>query len=247
MERSSFEKKGYIKGSLTDFNLDIDEAFAISKAYIEKLVTSTELEGRDINYSSGEINSFHALHKCDELMALYYKSGLIEKIGDLLGKEVEIRGAELFAKPAYVGLASPWHQDNFYWCLEEGHAVTVWIAYTSVGPVNGGLSYLVESHKLGTLNHEDSNAPGSSQTVVRSLLDKVLLSHDQITHHLSKGEFLIHHSNMIHGSGNNESAFPRTALTIQVKAKKDRYDPKKLEFYNKRLNEQIEKRKGGLK
>ena len=242
MSFREFDVRGFCKSDSNAHHLDIAEAYDIATSYIESVINSAEVRPRDVNYASGEVNSFHALHKCEELMRMYESSGLIDYVSSLLDQDSEIRGAELFAKPARIGLPSPWHQDNFYWCLERGDAVTIWIACAPVGPLNGGLSYLAGSHKLGTLDHEDSNAPGSSQTIRSDLLEKALLNHDQVTHHLSPGEFLVHHSNTIHGSADNHSAFPRTGLTLQLKAKSDQYDLKRQEHYQERLKEQIQQR-----
>ena len=33
-----------------------------------------------------------------------------------------------FAKPKKVGMASPMHQDNFYWNLKDPNCFTMWIA-----------------------------------------------------------------------------------------------------------------------
>ena len=35
---------------------------------------------------------------------------------------------ELFAKPSKIGIMSPPHQDNYYWCLKNGKSLTFWIA-----------------------------------------------------------------------------------------------------------------------
>ena len=73
--------------------------------------------------------------------------------------------SELFAKPAQKGLPSPIHQDNFYWCVKGGNALTVWIALDDVTSANGGIQYYNESQKLGVVKHEPSYAKGSSQKV----------------------------------------------------------------------------------
>ena len=57
------------------------------------------------------------------------KNKKIQKIASkiLKGRTKEF-GAEVFAKPAKVGLQSPIHQDNFYWNIKSNKGITMWIA-----------------------------------------------------------------------------------------------------------------------
>ena len=53
-----------------------------------------------------------------------------EKIAEtFLESKSKFIQSELFAKPSKVGLASPFHQDNFYWAVKGSNALTVWVAF----------------------------------------------------------------------------------------------------------------------
>jgi ectoine hydroxylase-related dioxygenase (phytanoyl-CoA dioxygenase family) len=133
------------------------------------------------------------------------------------------------------------HQDNFYWCLDNANGLTVWIALDKCDESNGGLSYYKGSHKLGTLDHKDSFAPGSSQTIRDyDLLYK--MDKDRVLVHLEPGDCLIHHSNTIHGSAANTSERARRGVTMQFKGKHAGYDAKMKAHYEARLAEQIRMR-----
>ena len=76
-------------------------------------------------------------------------------------------GAEVFAKPAVVGMSVPIHQDNYYWNLNNAKGVTVWIALDKSTKKNGALFYYKSSHKLRLLKHKNSYTPGSSQKITK--------------------------------------------------------------------------------
>ena len=47
-------------------------------------------------------------------------------------KKIKLRQSEYFAKPKGSGLPVPNHQDNFYWNVVGGNALTVWIALSKI-------------------------------------------------------------------------------------------------------------------
>ena len=97
----------------------------------------------------------------------------------ILKEKSKIKGIEYFAKPPKIGMASPPHQDNFYWCLKKPKGANFWIAIDHASKKNGGLYYFKVSQKLGLLKHKNSNIPGSSQTVLnlpsKKIIEKNLL------------------------------------------------------------------------
>ena len=162
-----------------------------------------KLDGRDINYVDGEINSIHSLHKGDNYFTKFAAKESVKKAAEvLLDAKAELRGAELFAKPAKIGLPSPMHQDNFYWCVKGNNALTMWVALDYCNKDNGGLTYYRGSQKLGLLNHVDSHAPGSSQKVEDKYLNQ-LGDAAAVTPSVEPGDVLVHNSLMIHGSSAN--------------------------------------------
>ena len=62
----------------------------------------------------------------------------------MLDDDEEDFGAELFAKPAFKGLPSPIHQDNYYWCIDDANALTMWIAMDDSGEKNGGYFIIIK-------------------------------------------------------------------------------------------------------
>jgi ectoine hydroxylase-related dioxygenase (phytanoyl-CoA dioxygenase family) len=132
-----------------------------------------------------------------------------------------------------VGLPSPWHQDNAYWCLEPASGLTIWIALDAADAENGGVNYLRGSHRLGLLPHQPSYAPGSSQTIMS------LPALDCVTPALAPGDALVHHCLTIHGSSANRSGRARRGVTLQYQGASAQVNQEKLQQYESALEVQV--------
>ena len=199
---------------------------------------------RDINFSDpNTINSIHHMDDWKWTKKLRRNKKLMRLAEELIDNNIDDFGAELFAKPAKVGLKSPPHQDNFYWCLDDANGLTVWIALDRSSRHNGGVYYYCGSHRKKLLQHVNSFAPGSSQKVkhLNSLRNCKI-----ITPNLMPGDCLIHHSLVVHGSGINDSKNSRIGLTIRYKSKKSKIDKKMKFHYEKELLKQINSRKNTI-
>jgi phytanoyl-CoA hydroxylase len=241
---TEYKEKGFTK--IEGF-FSTDELSNLESELQKFIDEHTENMVRDeINYtSSGQINSIHRLAGIKSGIESYFsnllnKSKFRELAAVFLEDEAEVRNMEFFAKPAREGLKSPWHQDNFYWGVAGGNALTIWLSLDHCDETNGAVKYVVGSHKLGTIDHKDSFAPGSSQTVADESLmadkDKVVCLS------LKPGDILIHHSDTIHGSDDNKSDRSRRGITFQYKGKNSEYDQEMINHYLSRLEKQVNMR-----
>lgn len=55
----------------------------------------------------------------------------------------------LFKEPG--GGRTPWHQDQFYWPLEDGRTITLWMPLADVPAEVGSMTFASGSHRLGDL------------------------------------------------------------------------------------------------
>ena len=201
-------------------------------------------EGRDINFidtkkNYKDLNSFHKLSDLSWIKKLGKSKKNIQLVKQFIGSEVEFKNSELFAKPKKKGLAAPDHQDNFMWCIKGSNALTMWIALDNANKKNGIVYYYEGSHKYGVLEHTSSYAKGTSQKVK----DKNFLKKFKKTYpELKRGDALIHHSLIVHGSNKNLSKNSRQGLTFQYKDKKANYDKVKMMKYLKNLKVQVNAR-----
>ena len=240
---SEYQSRGWVIEKNVHSLIEINNIKKKIKNFLEKNLKN--YSGRDINFSNnkveiGSLNSFHKMDDCDYIKKLAF-SDKIYNISKkyLKTKKPELRACELFAKPKINGLAAPIHQDNYYWCVNDANALTIWLALDKSTKENGGVFYFDGSHKYGIFEHEPSNAKGTSQKIKgKNSLKNFFIS----TPNIEIGDCIIHHSLVAHGSDTNKSETNRSGLTFQFKSEKSYYDDQLKNSYEKSLNQQISDR-----
>lgn len=202
-------------------------------------VATSELSGRDINHVQGAVNSIHALHHYPFFAELLHGLSMRNLASVYLGESVRPQAAELFAKPAKVGLPSPWHQDNAYWCLSPPVGVTIWIALDRCDVDNGALMYICGSHRVGALPHDPSYVPGSSLGIATAHLP----GDERVIPWLQPGDALLHHCLTVHGSLANTSERARCGVTLQYAGSSTTVDQEARHHYTQSLADQVAWRK----
>ena len=209
----------------------LNELENVKKKIIKKKVGQFYHETKD-----GNINTIHDIQKIYNkgyLRDISQNSKIIQIAKALINDDPVIRNMEFFLKPKFTGLPSPFHQDNFYWNIEEAKALNIWIACTKSNKNNGGVIYLSGSNKLGTIDHKLSYAKGSSQKIDDFVLKN--LNFKKVFPDLNAGDCIFHHPNVIHGSLKNNSPKDRIGFVISYKAKKAKTDKKKIKLYKKNI------------
>tara|TARA_B100000963_G_C22628983_1_gene673910 strand:+ start:2550 stop:3278 length:729 start_codon:yes stop_codon:yes gene_type:complete len=131
------------------------------------------------------------------------------------------------------GKATPPHQDNFYWCRKPKSALTAYIALNNHSSVNGGIEYLLTTHKLKTFNHLASKVKGFSSFIKNSKID----NYKKFKPKLKTGDVIFHHCNIIHQAGkNNHKKLDRKALALAIYSNRSKLDLKLQKKYFKNRN-----------
>jgi phytanoyl-CoA hydroxylase len=197
---------------------------------------------KEIHYSEGEINTIHTLSQNDSFFNNLMHHKKIKNIAEqVLGGDVEPQWVQYFAKPAKVGLSSPFHQDNFYWCVNPCKTITFWISLSEITKDMAPLIYYKKSHLLGKIQHENSFSPGSSQKVRDEILE-TLGQENKISYNYSPGDASIHHGWSVHGSEANLSNKSRRGISIWYKEKSAGYNEKDLLKYKRNLDFQLKQK-----
>ena len=128
-------------------------------------------------------------------------------------------GVTYLCKPARTGLPALWHQDGAPWAarLSGSPALTIWIALDDTNTNNGCLRVIPGSHRCGA----QSLRPNSLTASMFGLeMDTAFVDErSAIELPLESGHGLVHHPNVIHGSGPNRSTQPRQALAIGYRSR----------------------------
>jgi chlorinating enzyme len=146
------------------------------------------------------------------LVELGRKSVILDAVEQLIGPNILLFGASIFAKNACDPRYVSWHQDSAYFGLSPHEEVTAWVAFTDSNPANGCLRVLPGSHRGHDLKHVETHARDNmlakGQTIMgvdeSAAVDLVL----------SAGEFSLHHERTAHGSPANDSADRRIGFAF---------------------------------
>lgn len=111
-----------------------------------------------------------------------------------------------------------WHQDYGYWYHQgvlRPDMLTLAIAVDENTAENGCMSVLKGSHKLGRLEH---GRKGEASGVDQARLEQALKTLERVEWHLEVEDAVFFHCNLLHASGPNRSARPRTIIHCSYNA-----------------------------
>ena len=137
------------------------------------------------------------------LMDLARNPRILDAVEDVIGPNILLFGASIFAKdgrdPRYVS----WHQDSAYFGLDPHEEVTAWVGFTESTIEKGCLKVMPRSHIGPDLRHVETFAPENMLAKGQSIegLDVSKAVHLQ----LAPGEFSLHHERTAHASEPNRS------------------------------------------
>ena len=156
----------------------------------------------------------------------------------LLDGPVVPKNLQWFNKPPQVGMATPAHQDGYYFMLDPCEAVTMWLALDPVDEENGCVRYVRGSHRDGMRAHGRSGRLGFSQSIVDFGQEEDLSR--EVTGPAAPGDLLAHHALTIHrADGNRSTDRNRRALGLIYYAAGAREDAAAHQAYQERLAEEL--------
>jgi hypothetical protein len=173
--------------------------------------------------------------------------GIAEQV---LGSEVRFKADISLMKPARIGEATPWHQDEaFQDPTFEYSEVSFWLALQPVDAANSCMTYIPGSHKGPVLPH---GFPGGDARI--HALECVSGFDEQTAAScpLPAGGCVIHNQRTVHGAGPNTSDGDRLAYVlifdrVPTPSRVAREFPWRAEHRTARAQRELEwRRHGGL-
>jgi hypothetical protein len=137
---------------------------------------------------------------------------ILDAVEDLIGPDIMLFGASIFAKSGKDRAYVSWHQDSAYFGLEPHEEITAWVAFTQTTAENGALQVLPRTHLGPDLQHEETYAPDNMLARGQSL--RIADESSAVTIALQPGEFSLHHERTAHGSKQNRTAAPRIGFAF---------------------------------
>jgi hypothetical protein len=133
-------------------------------------------------------------------------------VKQLFGPGAEASVAHAILKPAGVGAATPWHQDEAYWdpAFQYQNA-SIWMPLQDATVENGCLWFMPGSHEWPVVEHR----PIGGNVKVHGLeMVDIGLVEGAVACPLPAGGITIHRNRTAHFAGPNTSNLPRRALIL---------------------------------
>ena len=146
------------------------------------------------------------------LMDLARNPRILDAVEDLIGPNILLFGASIFAKdgrdPRYVS----WHQDSAYFGLDPHEEVTAWVAFTESTVEKGCLKVMPRTHLGPDLHHVETYA--KDNMLARGQSIEGLDENRAVCLELKPGEFSLHQERTAHASAPNRSADRRIGFAF---------------------------------
>lgn len=129
-----------------------------------------------------------------------------------LGPDIASFSSHYFCKMPGSPRGVPWHQDGSYYPLWPMSVVTVWLAVDRSDAGNGCLQVVKGTHQLPLAVPGGSNGNAGMGTHTSEEVARLGLATDV---ELEPGDASVHHPNLVHGSGANNSQRRRCGLSVR--------------------------------
>jgi ectoine hydroxylase len=176
---------------------------------------------------TGEVRSVFDVHVLSDLIReLVHDPRVLDRARQILGSDVYIHQSRVNYMPGFKGTGFYWHSDFETWHAEDGmpspRAVSCSIALTDNYPYNGGLMVMPGSQRTfvqcaGETPAENYKASLKDQRVGVPAEDDIMkmaaeYGIEQFTG--TAGSALWFDSNLMHGSSNNITPYPRSNIFL---------------------------------
>jgi ectoine hydroxylase-related dioxygenase (phytanoyl-CoA dioxygenase family) len=168
----------------------------------------------------------------------------------LIGGDVRFKADISLMKPALIGAATPWHQDEaFQDPALDYEELSFWLALQPVDETNSCMAYVPRSHEGPVLPH---GFPGGDPRIHALECISGFDPRDAVSCPLPAGGCVVHSQRTVHGAGPNVSDRDRMAYVlifdrVPTPARTLRHFPWREQHRTARAQRELEwRRRGGL-
>jgi len=139
---------------------------------------------------------------------------ILDAVEYLIGPNILCWSSTLFIKESKSSTFVSWHQDGNYWGLSSNEVTTAWLALTPSTVLNGCVKMIPGSHNWPQIHHE----PSSNENNLLSqgqVMNKEIDNTNAVNICINSGEISLHHINVAHSSGPNNSKSKRIGIAIR--------------------------------
>ena len=144
---------------------------------------------------------------------LVHHPRILDAVEDLIGPDILVYHSTLFLKEAHSAAFVRWHQDSTYFYLAPHLHVTAWVALSDASEAAGCMRALPGSHRWGNFAHDDKPEPMNMIRRGQGISER-FDAETGCALPLRAGEMSLHHTDLVHASGANETSDRRIGLAI---------------------------------
>lgn len=193
---------------------------SLLKKYHEFQANAVKFRGREIHLKPHLVSTW--------LDSIVFNPNILDAVEAAIGPDILLWSSDFAVKGPGLGTWVPWHQDTPYWNLSSTNVVSVWYAITDAKIDNGAMKVITGSHRSGArgrINYDGDPHKGIEAGKRASsegnlffydhIMDEAVDESKAIDVELDPGEFSIHHINLVHGGGPNESSRERIGFVMR--------------------------------
>lgn len=198
----AYERDGFV------FPVDVLSAQEVQQHRAE-LQAWEKARGTPINFPE-KSKSYLLFNWADQLV---HHPKILDAVEDLIGPDILVYHSTLFLKEARTPAHVRWHQDSTYFYLEPHVHVTAWVALSDASVQAGCMRALSGSHHWGAFEHDDKPEPTNMIPRGQGISDR--FDHEAgCMMPVGAGQMSLHHTDLVHASGANESDDRRIGYAI---------------------------------
>jgi len=144
---------------------------------------------------------------------LVHHPRILDAVEDVIGPDILVYHSTLFVKEARTPAYVRWHQDSTYFYLQPHLHVTAWVALSDASVAAGCMHALQGSHRWGAFEHDDRPDPMNMIRRGQGISDR--FDHETgVPLPVGPGQMSLHHTDLVHASGGNQSDDRRLGYAI---------------------------------
>ena len=198
----AYERDGFV------FPVDVLTSHEVKK-FRGELQVWEKARGSAIDFPE-KSKSYLLFNWADQLV---HHPKILDAVQDLIGPDILVYHSTLFLKEANTPAYVRWHHDSTYFYLEPHLHVTAWVALSDASVQAGCMRAVPGSHRWGAFEHDDKPEPMNMIRRGQGISDR--FDHEAGSMMpVSAGQMSLHHTDLVHASGANDSTDRRIGYAI---------------------------------
>ena len=198
----AYERDGFV------FPVDVLSAAQV-RAHRQELEAWERARGAAIDFPE-KSKSYLLFNWADQLV---HHPRILDAVEDLIGPDILVYHSTLFLKEAHTPAFVRWHQDSTYFYLQPHLHVTAWVALSEASVQAGCMQALPGSHRWGAFEHDDKPEPMNMIRRGQGISGRFDQAQGQFMP-VGAGQMSLHHTDLVHASGGNDSDDRRIGYAI---------------------------------